>query len=507
MSTITALEDLAAIVAPGSTVAIGGFQLSRVPVALLRAVAAHGTDRLHAISAPNPLGLDILAAGGCLRSVDCGFIGFQFEAGFHIPPALKRAVAAGEGALRQRDVYETIEDLRAAASAREPLADVVLLHAQCADRFGNLEIKDPYVDHLLAGAGRTVLATAEVLVERLDAPTLTADRVDGVAIVPAGASPAACHGYYARNVGALETYLGLARPAGRHVVAADGQDHEPDVTSARPGDHRADAPRTFAAHEEAVDAFLVDLARQVRDGETVVTGLASAVPMLAIALAQRTHAPRARYINCIGAVNPRIDSALPSSVDPKLLVGCEDTIDLPDLFDLARDGGVDSMFFGAGQVDAFGNINLSHIGPAEAPDVRLPGPAGSPSMRSFVRRVLISVPRQSARNLVASVDAATSTPARRNKETVMVTDLATWRLTNDGFAPATLRPGTTPAELSSRTGFAYSAISPTEARPPEEHERAALQDIDPAGRRFRLLPSKTPNRNPRKSPERVLHER
>ena len=38
--------------------------------------------------------------------------------------------------------------------------------------------------------------------------------------------------------------------------------------------------------------------------------LASAVAMLAIELARRTHAPGLTYINCIGAVNPRIDAAL-----------------------------------------------------------------------------------------------------------------------------------------------------------------------------------------------------
>jgi len=66
MSKLTDIESLAAAVPSGATIAVGGFQLSRVPVALLRALAAAGTRSLHTVSAPNPFALEILAAAKSL---------------------------------------------------------------------------------------------------------------------------------------------------------------------------------------------------------------------------------------------------------------------------------------------------------------------------------------------------------------------------------------------------------------------------------------------------------
>ena len=230
--------------------------------------------------------------------------------------------------------------------------------------------------------------------------------------------------------------------------------------------------------------------------------------MLAIALAQRTHAPTARYINCVGAIDPVIDRVWPASVEPDLLHACAETIDLPGIFDLARDGGVDAMFFGAAQVDRHGNINLDRIGPAHRPKVRFPGPAGSPSMRSWVRRVLIGVPRQSPRNLVATVDVATSVPGERNQETILVTDLAIWHLVGGRFTPHQTAAGIDYERLSSATGFALPDGVPGHAPPPSDLERAALQHIDPADERHRLFGAGRPS-SPSKlqQPENVLHER
>jgi glutaconate CoA-transferase subunit B len=229
--------------------------------------------------------------------------------------------------------------------------------------------------------------------------------------------------------------------------------------------------------------------------------LASATATLAIELARATHAPAARYINCVGAVNVRQARAVATSVEPELLYHCDDTIDLPEIFDLARDGGVDAMFFGAAQIDARGNINLTRIGPAARPKVRFAGPAGSPSMRSYVRRVLVSVPRQSPRNLVERVDTTTSTPGERNQETVLVTDLAIWHLQEGTFVPQSRAPGIDMERLSSHTGFSVTGAAPRLTLAPTEVELGALRRIDPAGLRYRLLAAKPSSRSTSKASE------
>lgn len=484
MSKLTDLATLSAAVPSGARLAVGGFQLSRVPVTLLQALVARGTRRLAVICAPNPWALETLAAGNALRHADCGFIGFQYEGGFVIPPALRQAIAAGEATLEQRDVFDTIEELRRPTGT--PRVDFALLHAQRGDRHGNLRLDDPYADVVLAGGAARVLATVEKIVDSVDAPTIGGDRVDAVAEIPGGAAPTACYGHYGRNVRAIDDWLeqcGQRRPTGQRETA------------------------TRPERSEGADAFIVNLARQVRNDEVVVTGLASAVPMLAIGLAQRLHAPRARYINCVGAVNPRLGRCWPTSVEPALLGDCESTLDLPDLFDLARDGGVDAMFFGAAQIDAAGNINLSHIGKAGAPRVRLPGPAGSPSMRSFVRRVLISIPRQSERNLVASVDDVTSAPAPENQETILITDLGRWELYRGRFRPRGLCGHTDFKTLVRRCGFAPGNAVPAAMDPPTELELAALRRLDPDDRRYRLLGVRSKTRRRRDRTKALLHER
>ena len=464
MSKVIDLESLAQEVPPGATIAIGGFQLNRVPIALLRAVAAGEHTDLKAVSAPNPLALEILSAAGCLRSAECGFVGFQFEDGFVIAPAVRRAIATGALDLRQPDVYDTIQSLRALRDKGAQHADFALLHAQLADNEGNLFIDDPYVDVLLAEASGMVLATTEVLVDQINEPTVPAERVQNIALVKNGAAPTSCLGHYGRDALGVRQYVG------------ETATHRPELMPSQTG---------------AIDNFLINLARQVNDNEVIVTGLASAVPMLAIELARRTSAPHLTYINCIGAMNPRIEKAFPTSVEAELRNHCDGTIELPDLFDLARDGGVDTMFFGAAQIDGQGNINLSRIGPESNPKIRLAGPAGSPSMRSYVRRVLITVPRQLRRNLVGHVDAETSAPASRNEETILVTDAAIWHLKANRFEPESMHEGISVEDLTSRTGFEFRCNSPAVTAPATELELRTLHSIDPVGGRYKLF-SETP---------------
>src|SRR5439155_2159523 len=82
------------------------------------------------------------------------------------------------------------------------------------------------------------------------------------------------------------------------------------------------------------------------------------------------------------------------------------------------------LFFGGAQVDAEARLNLTCIGDYARPRVKLPGPAGSSSMRAYVRKVVVGVPRHSTRTLVPRVDFATSVVSPRNLETTVVSDLA-----------------------------------------------------------------------------------
>ena len=125
------------------------------------------------------------------------------------------------------------------------------------------------------------------------------------------------------------------------------------------------------------ETLVAAMAREIEDGAVVATGVASPLAILAIAVARATHAPRLTYIACVGALDPEIRTLHPSSEDLGYLDGRSGEVTIPELFDHARRGRIDLMFFGAAEVDAAGDTNLSCAGALDRPRVKFPGVAGA----------------------------------------------------------------------------------------------------------------------------------
>jgi glutaconate CoA-transferase subunit A len=532
MSRVTTLKEAAGTVPDGALVTFGGFQLNRAPMALVFELIRQGRRDLRTVSVPNPLPLDLLLAAGAVAEAEFGFLGFQFEDGFVVAPCVKRAIEQGALRFKERDVYEIVQALRAAALGLPFLAapggegsdyarvnrtpavtdpatgvkvpvshairpDVALLHAQMADRKGNLRIDDPYADDLLARASRRVIATAEKIVDRIEDPTIPGAFVELVVEAPGGAYPTGCHRAYRYSLENLREYVAAAsggRPGdylGKYVTGT--RDHTAFLAAVdSPGGWGDTAPPGRAAGRMApetaapADRLVIEMARLIADGEVVATGVASALPMLAVALARATHASRLTYINCVGAVDPDVRAASPTSVDPRLLERCDGRIALPELFDLARRGGIDLMFFGAAQVDASGRTNLTCIGDYARPRVKLPGPAGSSSMRPYLPKVVITVPRHSRRALPETVDFATTVAASRNRDTTVITDLALLRLDAGRLGLVSRRAGVRAEDVRAQTGFEVDGDGDV-APGPTEDERKALERLDPGGIRHGMI--------------------
>lgn len=527
------LRDAIATVPDGALISFGGFDLQRPPLALAAELVRQGRRGLRVVVPPTPLPLDLLVGAGAVGEAEFGFIGFQYERGFVVAPNVRRAIETGTLRWRERDVFEIAQGLRAAAhgvdylpapggegtdyewvwplprarvstddtvSAIAPAIrpDFVFVHAQAADRLGNLYLADPYFEDLLTRAGERVVASVEEVVDRLPVVTIPATRVASVVEAPRGAWPGGCHGYYRHSAAGLAAWDEAAR-AGRFAEYLEAfirnraerrveRESEADDTPALPAPVGAAGIGPAANDAVApVDRLLVGMARRIADGDTVVTGLASALPMLAVAVARATHAPRLTYINCVGAVDPTIEMALPTSVDPRLLDSATSRVLVTDFFDLARRGRIDVMFFGAAQVDSASRLNLSCIGDPQRPKVKLPGPAGSTSIRPFVRKVVVLVPRHVPRVLVERVDFASSVPSAQNRETWVVSDLALLRLEGERLRLVSRHAGVGAASLSERTGFALDgAEGAPETGEPNAEERAAIARLDPAGLRHRL---------------------
>jgi len=243
---------------------------------------------------------------------------------------------------------------------------------------------------------------------------------------------------------------------------------------------------TGLAAPTPAETVVAAMAREIEDGAVVATGVASSLAILAIAVAKATHAPRSTWIACVGALDPAIDRLHASSEDLGYLEGRAGEVSIPDLFDHARRGRIDVMFFGAAEVDGTGDTNLSAAGSLERPAVKFPGVAGAATLRRWVARPVIVLGRQSRRNLVPRVQVASTTdPHRRIR---LLTDLGAFELGADGAALLARHSWATDEEITRRTGFDFHTPDPLPVTPPPspEHVRA-IRRIDAAGLRDRLV--------------------
>lgn len=91
---LTPLEDAAALVRDGQSIAFGGSLLHRSPSALTRELARQGRRGLTFVKPSAAYDLDLLCAAGCLETVYAGIV--VMEGGFGLAPNYRRAIERGE---------------------------------------------------------------------------------------------------------------------------------------------------------------------------------------------------------------------------------------------------------------------------------------------------------------------------------------------------------------------------------------------------------------------------
>lgn len=156
----------------------------------------------------------------------------------------------------------------------------------------------------------------------------------------------------------------------------------------------------------ADDLMIVNAARQLCDETVCFVGIG--LPSTAANLARRTHAAQCTLIyesGCIGSKPTR----LPLSIgDGDLADTADSVVSVPEIFAYwLQAGRVDVGFLGAAQLDRFGNINSTVIGPYEKPQTRLPGAGGAPEIAASAGEVIVIV-RQGPRTFVERCDFRTS---------------------------------------------------------------------------------------------------
>ncbi len=165
-------------------------------------------------------------------------------------------------------------------------------------------------------------------------------------------------------------------------------------------------------------------------------------------------------------------------------------------------GLIDVGFLGAAQIDRFGNINTTVIGPYDHPTTRLPGSGGACEIAINARQVFV-IMRQSTRSFVETIDFRTSPgnlggaeeAERIRREggwlgrgpTVVVTDLGIYHFDDAGeMRLDSLHPGATVEAVrdDDRLGGGGRARTlPRRPAPTDAELRLIREELDP-GRRL-----------------------
>ena len=246
-----------------------------------------------------------------------------------------------------------------------------------------------------------------------------------------------------------------------------------------------------AATLTPAELMTVHAARLLRDGDVVFVGVG--LPNLACNLARRTHAPGLVMIYEAGVIGAQPER-LPLSIgDPTLVSGALSVCSMFEVFACYLQRGLVTVgFMGGAQIDRFGNVNATVIGPYAKPKVRLPGSGGSMEIAAWADRCYYITPHEK-RRFPPRVDFQTSagflggrherqaSGLRGGGPAAVVTDLGILEPNEEGeLVLAAVHPGVDPEMARTQTGWDLQVVSPLRTTEPlAENELVLLRQLDP----------------------------
>jgi glutaconate CoA-transferase subunit B len=240
--------------------------------------------------------------------------------------------------------------------------------------------------------------------------------------------------------------------------------------------------------------FVIALARTIRPRETVFHGFGSPCAQVAMHVARRSHAPDMTLVEgAMYAVNPDPPFIPPTSNDASLSRGAAYSMRFEEFFDAAVRGDVDRMFLSGGQIDGFGNTNVTAIGPAGRPKVKLGGGGGGCNLSATIGALTLWTTRhRSGRTLVESCDFITDighrTPLGGRAELGFTGGGPQWLVTELGvfdFRDGRARlvqvfPDVSVADVRAATSFPLEVAGDLRTvSPPSAAELATVRSVDP----------------------------
>src|SRR5437763_4475974 len=216
----------------------------------------------------------------------------------------------------------------------------------------------------------------------------------------------------------------------------------------------------------AMELMICCAARLLENGRTVAVG--TGAPCAAAMLAQRTAAPDLMIVFEAGGVGPRLPTMPISVGDSRTFFRGLMATSMADVMETCQRGMIDYTFLGGAQIDAYGNLNSTMIGPDyPRPTVRFPGSGGANDLASLCRRILV-VTNHDRRRFVEKLDFLTTPgyltgPGAREAAGLpagtgpyrVITDLAVlgYHEQTKRMQVLSLHPGVTMDKVRAATGF------------------------------------------------------
>lgn len=235
-------------------------------------------------------------------------------------------------------------------------------------------------------------------------------------------------------------------------------------------------------------------AREISDKEVIFVGMR--LPLLGFLLAKSSHARDAVGIYELGIVREKLaQEPILTMGDLPNISGAQWLADTGDMMGLLQQGLVDASFIGGAQVDRFGNLNTSYIGPTEKPKIRLPGSGGACDLACLGKRHIIVMAHEKHR-FVQKVDYITSPgygdgPGWRKRvglprggPSAVITTKGVFHFDPETFEMVltSVHPGITVNEVQENTGWTIRVSENLSQTPaPTYEELSLLRHFDPDG--------------------------
>jgi glutaconate CoA-transferase subunit B len=240
------------------------------------------------------------------------------------------------------------------------------------------------------------------------------------------------------------------------------------------------------------EMMTINASRLIQNGDILFAG--TGISMLAAAAAKKIHAPEAVVLFETGGIDPALDELPLAVADPRVMDGCCMNSGLIDAFSIVAHRRLHTVaFLGAAQVDRFGNINSTCIGPYERPKVRFSGSGGACDAGSLASAVILFMQHEKRRFVetldyltcpgwLEGGDARQRTGLPRGGPLAVVSNLGVMKFddrTKEMFV-AEVYPGVTVQQIRENTGFSIDGARASESPAPTAEElRILREEVDP----------------------------